>query len=143
MRHQKRIVSLCAPLLVAGMTLPVAVFAQQDIVTPLATQFLNLARVLVTLVFVLAIVAFGWGIVSFVMAAGDPGAVQKAKGFLLWGVIGMAVGASLFGLITFLQTYLGVQGGGLIITTPQVEGGGAAVGGAAVGGVAPPPPPAP
>lgn len=110
-----------AALITGTILLPFAALAQQDVVTPIANQILNLARVLVTIVFVLSVVAFGWGIVSFVLAAGDPAAVQKAKSFLLWGVIGMAVGASLFGLITFLQTYFGVQAGGLIITPPIVR----------------------
>ena len=86
----------------------------------IATNVLALVRVLVTVVFVLAIVAFGWGIVQFIFAGGDPTALGKAKSFLLWGVIGMAVMASVFGLTTFLQSYFGVQAGGLRITPPTV-----------------------
>ena len=105
----------------AAVILPLIASAQaQDIVTPIAKNVLSLAQVLVTIVFVLAVVAFGWGIVKFIFAGGDPSAIAKAKSFLLWGVIGMAVMASLFGLITFMQTYFGIKSGGLPITPPTV-----------------------
>ena len=80
-----------------------------DNVTPIAQQFLTLLKVIVSIVFVVALVMFGWGIVKLITAGGDPTAVQTAKGYIIWGVIGMAVLASLFGLITFLQTYFGVS----------------------------------
>lgn len=109
-------------VLVIGLSfLPLVTLAQQDNVTPIAANVLGLARVLVTLVFVLSVVAFGWGIVRFVMAAGNPEEVKKAKAFLLWGVVGMAVGASIFGLIQFLRTYFGIQGGQLILAPPVVQ----------------------
>ena len=103
-------------------TMPFMAFAAaQDIVTPIANNVLNLVKVLVTIVFVLAVVAFGWGIVKFIFAGGDPSGIAKAKAFLLWGVIGMAVMASLFGLVGFLQTYFGVEAGGLNIVPPQIR----------------------
>ena len=92
-----------------------------DTVSPIANSVLALANILVTVVFVLAVVAFGWGIVQFIFAGGDPAGIAKAKSFLLWGVIGMAVMASLFGLITFMQQYFGVRSGGLNITVPVVQ----------------------
>jgi len=113
-------VSRLALSAVAIATPFVASAAAQDIVTPIANHVLNLVKVLVTIVFVLAIVAFGWGIVKFIFAGGDPAGIAKAKAFLLWGVIGMAVMASLFGLVGFLQTYFGVEEGGLEINEPKV-----------------------
>ena len=107
------IVAIALPFIVSAAT-------AQDIVTPIANNVLALVRVLVLIVFVLAIVAFGWGIVQFIFAGGDPTAIGKAKSFLLWGVIGMAVMSSLFGLITFLQQYFGVNSGGLNILPPIV-----------------------
>ena len=110
------IIAIALPLIAS------AAGTAQDIVTPIANNVLALVRVLVLIVFVLAIVAFGWGIVQFIFAGGDPTTIGKAKSFLLWGVIGMAVMASLFGLITFLQQYFGVNSGGLNITVPNVIG---------------------
>ena len=70
------------------------------------------ARLIVTLLFVLAMLVFVWGAVKLILAAGDPEAIKEAKSFMWWGVIAMAVLASVFGLVTFLQSYFGVTGGG-------------------------------
>lgn len=109
------------------LALPVIAFAAAiggnavDNVTPIANSLLATAQVLVTIVFTLSIVAFGWGIVQFIFAGGDPAGIAKAKAFLLWGVIGMAVMASIFGLIGFLRSYFGVAGGGLTVNQPLVQ----------------------
>ncbi len=113
---------LIPALTLAAVAAPFIASAQgQDLLTPIAKNVLELVRVLVLIVFVLAVVAFGWGIVKFIFAGGDPTAIGKAKTFLLWGVIGMAVMASLFGLITFMQNYFGVKPGGLNVETPKVK----------------------
>ncbi|MDP3769761.1 MAG: hypothetical protein U1A23_04370 [Candidatus Sungbacteria bacterium] len=121
MKMFSRIKPLLPTLALIALSAPFAAFgAAQDIVSPIANNILAVSRIAVTIVFVLSIVVFGWGIVKFITAAGDPTAVEKAKQFLYWGVIGMAIGASLFGLITFLRTYFGVEAGGLVITPPIV-----------------------
>lgn len=117
--HFSRIVPV-ATLLAIAMPF-IALAAANDLVTPIANNILATAKVLVTVVFVLAVVAFGWGIVQFIFAAGDPTTLAKAKMFLLWGVVGMAVMASVFGLTQFLQNYFGVTAGGLNITAPVVQ----------------------
>ena len=116
--HYKRALPLLA---IAVIMLPLIASAAEDIVTPIANHILSTVRVLVLIVFVAAVVAFGWGIVQFVYADGNPTAIAKAKNFLLWGVIGMAVMASLFGLVTFLQTYFGVDAGVLDVQAPTVN----------------------
>lgn len=140
--------------MLAGATfLPAQALGPRDIVSPIADQILVLFNVLAIIVFTASVVAFGWGIISFVLGANDPARLEKTKGFLLWGVIGMAVGSTLFGIITFLQSYTGVKGGRLIITPPDVIQGGAngTIGGGTVGtggaggstGQPPTPPPPP
>ena len=111
-------------IVIIAVSVPLMAMAAQDLITPVANQVLATVRVLVTVVFVLAIVAFGWGVVQFIFAGGDPTALGKAKSFLLWGVIGMAVMASVFGLTKFLQDYFGVNSCRLNIQAPSVGGGG-------------------
>ena len=109
-------------LLPAGAFMfPRAVSAQTDLLSPIAANVLQLAQLTVTIVFVLAIVVFGWGIVKFIAAAGNPDEIKKAKSFLVWGVVGMMVGASIFGLVDFIQRYFGIEPGRLIITPPEVR----------------------
>jgi len=70
------------------------------------------ARLVITFLFVLALLVFVWGMVKLIIAAGDPEKIGEAKGFILWGLVGMAVLASVFGLVTFIQSYFGVTGNG-------------------------------
>lgn len=124
MKTASRFSRIMPALAIAIIALPLIASAAgtaQDIVSPIASQVLALVKILVTVVFVLAVVAFGWGIVMFIFAGGDPTQLGKAKSFLLWGVIGMAVMASVFGLIDFMQRYFGVANSALVINQPTVQ----------------------
>jgi hypothetical protein len=113
-----------APLLIAAsFLLPLAAAAQVTIppvqgtpnsgqATSIVTQVTNVARLVITLLFVLSFLVFVWGAVKLILAAGNPEKIGEAKGFMWWSVIAMAVLASVFGLVTFLQSYFGVTGGG-------------------------------
>lgn len=91
-------------------------------VESIVTNITGLARLIITLLFVLAILVFVWGMVRLITAAGDAEKIKEARAFMWWGVIAMAVLASVFGLITFLQTYFGIGGGGGF-TVPTIPGG--------------------
>ena len=60
----------------------------------------------VTIVFVLALLVFGWGVVKYITASGDPAKIKEARGFIWWGVIGMFVLASIFGIIKYIGSQL-------------------------------------
>ena len=92
--------------------------------TMLATGTLTILSTIVTILFVLAIAVFAWGIVKMILAAGDPEKVKEARGIIIWGVIAIAVLASLFGLVTYLRTVFGVDGSmNLMLTVPGVTPG--------------------
>lgn len=97
-----------------------ALAAPRDDITGVASNLLATGRIVVTLMFVLALVVFGWGVVKLIVAAGDPEKIKEAKQFIWWGVIGIAILASIFGLISFLQGYFGVTGGGGTIPIPVI-----------------------
>lgn len=105
-----------------AVLLPLVVAAQgaTDKITPVAQNLLTALNVVVTIVFVLAVVVFGWGIVQLIIAAGDPAKIKQARQFIWWGIIGIAVLASIWGIIQFLQGYLGVGGGTQPIKPPGV-----------------------
>src|SRR3989338_1314482 len=75
-------------------------------------RILNTLRTVVLIVFVLAVIVFGWGVVKLILAAGNPTEIAKAKLFIWWGVIGMAILASITGIIVYLQEFFGVSSGG-------------------------------
>ena len=83
----------------------------------LAQSALRVMNIVVTILFVLAIAAFAWGIVKMVAASGDPEKVKEAKGIIIWGVIAIAVLAALFGLIRYLREIFGVAD----VTNPTIN----------------------
>lgn len=76
------------------------------------TTVTNTAKSLIGLLFVFASVVFLWGVVLFIAKADDEAARKKARGVMTWGIVGMAVMASGWGLANILVKYFGVSGGG-------------------------------
>lgn len=110
------------PVLYAGAAFvaPFAALAQEDKVSPVANNILAALNVIVTIVFLLAVIVFGWGIVRLIVAAGDPAKIKEAKGFLIWGIVGIAILASIWGIIQFLQQYVGIAPGANPLQPPGV-----------------------
>ena len=63
---------------------------------------------LIVLVFLLAVVAFGWGMVMYLAAQGSDEKVQKGKKIMWWGIIGMFVLASMWGAVFLLCDFSGI-----------------------------------
>lgn len=98
---------------------PVLAFAQTPNFTGLNAilGFIqSTVRTLIPIIFGLAIVFFFWGLVTFLRAAGDPKAQEAGRNQMIWGVIAIAVMISIYGLVAWLQTVFGVNGG----TTPTI-----------------------
>lgn len=75
----------------------------QDISTAFkfAGGFLSTAT---ALLFAAAFFFFLWGVFQFVRAAGDEEARKAGRDHIIYGVIGLAVMASVYGLVNFLTT---------------------------------------
>ena len=91
--------------------------AQYDILQ-IIVKMTALTQQVVTLVFVLAIIVFAWGIVKMISAAGNTEKLKQAKGIIWWGIIGMFVLATIGGIIAFLRGEFGVIGV-QVIDAPQ------------------------
>ncbi|MFY9462833.1 MAG: hypothetical protein WAP52_01465 [Candidatus Sungiibacteriota bacterium] len=102
------------------LTAPIAAFAQLENIRGLATSSLSILNIVITIVFVLAILVFGWGVVKYISSAGNPEKEKEARSFLWWGVIGIFVLASVFGLVRFIGTSVGVGQDGGAIRIPSV-----------------------
>ncbi len=77
-------------------------------VNTILNNILGASTILIQILITLAILTFGWGVVKLIFIASDPKQIKDAKGILLWGVIGIFVLSSLYGIITFIKTYVGV-----------------------------------
>jgi hypothetical protein len=69
----------------------------------------------------LAIIYFFWGLIKYIRSAGDPKAASEGKSIMIYGVIAIAVMLSIYGLVTWLQTTLGISNAGTI-QPPTVVG---------------------
>jgi hypothetical protein len=75
---------------------------------------------LILLMFGLALVYFIYGIIKFLsLPAGDKGR-EEARKSIMWGIIGMAIMFSVFGLIHFILSTFGVTGDVSAPTKPYI-----------------------
>ena len=75
----------------------------EQIINKITEQILN---PVVILLFVLATIVFIWGIIQYVIGSqGDTGKLEKAKNTILYGIIGMFIMASAWGIVTILQDF--------------------------------------
>ncbi|KND47764.1 MAG: hypothetical protein AB201_02420 [Parcubacteria bacterium C7867-006] len=101
---------------------PVLTFAQTlGNLSALVQDFGQIIGRIIPIMFALAIIYFFWGLVVFLRAAGDPKAQEAGRNQMIWGVVAIAVMLSIYGLVYWLQTNLGVTNNGAI-QPPQVLG---------------------
>lgn len=68
----------------------------------------------------LALLAFFWGLATFIFSAGNEDAKDRGKNIMIWGIIALFVMVSVWGIINFIQEALDVEGGE--VTVPAVPG---------------------
>ena len=110
------------------LTIPVLVAHAADTTSTANLQvFINLVNdaqkivnVLVPIVFTIALLVFFWGLAKFILSAGDEEARKGGRQVMIWGIIAIAVMASVWGLVGWLQTIFGVTPTSTI-TVPHVN----------------------
>jgi hypothetical protein len=65
--------------------------------------FSGILSLAVPIIIALAVVWFIWGVFMYAIA-GDEEAKGKAKGHIIWGIIGLAIMVSVWGLVGFLTS---------------------------------------
>jgi len=82
--------------------LPRFVFAEtvQGILTRLFNTLVNPALAILT---GLAVLVFLWGLVKFILRAGSEQGREEGKQVMLWGIIGLFVLVSFWGIVLMLQ----------------------------------------
>lgn len=63
----------------------------------------------IPLFFALAVVMFIWGVVQYVINGDDEAKKTKGKQFMIWGIVGLAVMVSIWGLVNILTNTFGVR----------------------------------
>jgi len=59
-----------------------------------------------------ALVIFLWGLARFILAGGDEERIKTGKTLMIWGIIALFVMVSVWGIVTLLQSNLGVSNTG-------------------------------
>lgn len=70
---------------------------------------LKIATWVVNLLFIILAVYFVWGVITYVMAAGDPKKIEQGRQHILWGLIGLGVVAGMWGIGKMLVSFLGFE----------------------------------
>ena len=90
-------------------------------ITGLVTSLGNIIKSLIPVAFALAIIYFFYGVAKYILKAGDPKEAAAGKSIMIYGIIAIAVMASVYGLVAWLQNTLGVSATSSITlpTVPQ------------------------
>lgn len=72
---------------------------------------------LIVLLFTVALLIFMWGMFNFFTKKDDSSALETGKRHILWGIVGMAIMVSVFGIINFMTGTLGIGN-----VNPQTSG---------------------
>ncbi len=94
---------------VALFLFPVLAFAQGlESVLVTINDLLNL---IVPIIMVIAIIVFFWGLVKYLMAAGDAESKSQGLHLMVGGIIALFVMATVWGLVQVLQDTFGITEG--------------------------------
>lgn len=102
---------------------PAIVFAQQlGNLEILVTSIGRLVGIALPIVVGIALLAFFWGLVKYIFAQGNEESKADAKKIMLWGIIALFVMVSVWGIVRFIGTALGINQGDTIIvpTVPRL-----------------------
>jgi hypothetical protein len=71
----------------------------QDLIKAIGSLF----SVMIPLVFALALAIFFWGLAKFMSNAGDETGHEEGKRIMVWGIVGLFVMSSIWGIVSFIQ----------------------------------------
>ena len=77
-----------------------------------STSLINLytiLQMLIPFIIALAVIVFLWGVLKFVTAAGDEEKRKEGRGFIIWGLVGLAIMLALWGVIGLLISWTGID----------------------------------
>jgi len=68
----------------------------------------NIFDPLIGILFALALVFFLWGIVMFIFQADDDNARTQGKSHMVWGLVGMFIMVSVYGILRLITSAFGL-----------------------------------
>ena len=100
------------------LVLPSVAFAQT--LESVLGKIKGLLDSVIPIIIVGAVIYFFYGVAKYVMAAGDEEAQKQGRSIMIWGVVGLFVIVSVWGLVGLLGNTFDIQIGGPPPTLPNV-----------------------
>ena len=123
-----KIYALCAGrkgaigLALGGLSaVPAALLAQTALpggVESIFTSIEGAFTTIITILFALGTLTFIWGVIKYIISKG-PEDQAKAKNVMLWGIIGLAVIAGMWGFARILISFFGAGGKTIPTAIPE------------------------
>lgn len=87
-------------------------------VSKIIEMFIDIGLSVIPFMGAVAFLAFVYGVGRFIKASGSEKDLKTSKNFLIWGIVGMFVLATIWGIIAFLRSEFGFDGTPII---PQIR----------------------
>jgi type VI protein secretion system component VasK len=84
--------------------------------TKIIELFTDIGLKIIPFLGAIAFLVFVWGVARFIKSAGNEKEIKDSKNMLIWGVIGLFVLVTIWGIIAFLSSEFGFEGS----TTPLI-----------------------
>jgi len=99
---------------ILSLALPLVAMAATGVttITTLIKSANDIVKSVIPVLMMLAAAVFLWGVVRYLVATGDEEKRKKAKGYIVYGLIGMFILITFYGIIRVVAETLGVQTGG-------------------------------
>ncbi len=111
---------------VTAFALPMLAFAQSGPQLGNIETFIKsisrLINLLLPIVVAIALLYFFWGLAQFILNSGDDKAQAVGKNRMIWGIVTLFVMVSVWGLVGFVGSALGIQQGANSGNVPTVQG---------------------
>lgn len=93
----------------AFLMLPSLAFAQVTSITGMLGWVQGILSALMPVLVALAIIYFVWGVLKYLMNAGDEEAQKEGRSMMIYGIIAIFVMVSIWGLVGLLDTSLNLD----------------------------------
>lgn len=93
--------SFSSDFMILANTLPIARYIYR-----INEQILN---PIIMVLFAVALIVFIWGLISFIQGASSPDARKTGQKHLLWGLVGMVIMLSVYGIISMLLSTFNID----------------------------------
>lgn len=105
-------------LTVGALVLPLTSFAALGNVEGLVGDIGNIVNKVIPILFAVALLGFFYGLVGYIFGSEDN--KDQKKKTMIWGIVALFVMASVWGLVRFIGTAVGVDQGSAPSVTPLI-----------------------